>query len=326
MPPSRGALFDAAADWARRRGLDTLWGPKGFLAIDGQGLLVEGFEHRAAVGVAYNYPYYGPLLEHVGFRPALDFLSCYMDRQANLPERYLAVAEKVRHRSGLRTAQFPSKRALRAMIPRVAAAYNGAFSEVQGFVPLTEREALAVADRILAIADPTMIKVLLHGDDVAGFVIAYPDLAAAVQRCRGRLWPTGWAHLLREFKRTPWLNFNGIAILPQYRGVGGNALLYAELYASLIGRTQFQYAELVQVQETNTRMVKELEALQVRPFKRHRIYRLALGLRSTPGADKEATRWRPRAQFPSTARLRAASAGPGTYMTSATPPTLRSSC
>ena len=120
------------------------------------------------------------------------------------------------------------------------------------------------------------IKVLLHGDDVAGFVIAYPDLAAAVQRCRGRLWPTGWVHLLREFKRTPWLNFNGIAILPQYRGVGGNALLYAELYASLIGRTQFQYAELVQVQETNTRMVKELEALRVRPFKRHRIYRLAL--------------------------------------------------
>jgi hypothetical protein len=81
---------------------------------------------------------------------------------------------------------------------------------------------------------------------------------------------------MREFKRTQWLNFNGGAILEPYRGLGGNALMYAELYHTLIRRDQYQYADLVQVQETNTRMIRELQALEVKPYKKHRIYRRSL--------------------------------------------------
>ena len=266
------ALFDAAFDWAGARGLDLMWGPKGFMAADGQGMLVEGFDYRPALGIAYNYPYYGELMEYAGFKKQLDFVSCYLDRQMSLPVRFLRVAEKVRRRRGFRTVRFRTKAELRAMVPRVVAAYNSAFVEVQGFVPVTEAEGKAIGERILAVADPTLIKILMKEDEIVGFVIAYPDLSAAIQRCRGRLWPTGWYHLMREFKRTRWLNFNGGAILEPHRGLGGNALMYAELYDTLIGRSQYQYADLVQVQETNTRMIQELAALEVRPYKRHRIY------------------------------------------------------
>ncbi len=271
------ALFDAAFDWARHRGLELMWGPKGFLAIDGQGILVEGYEHRPALGIPYNYPYYDELLQDAGFERQLDFISCYMDRQMTLlPERFLAVAQKVERRRGFRAVRFRTKAELQAMIPRVTATYNNAFVQVQGYTPISEAEAEAIGKRILSIADPTMITLLIKGDEVVGFVLAYPDISAALQRCRGRLWPTGWIHLAREFKRTPWLNFNGIAILDSYRGLGGNAVLYAQLYHTLAGRTQFQYAELVQVQETNSRMIRELEAMQVRPYKKHRVYRRTL--------------------------------------------------
>ena len=90
------------------------------------------------------------------------------------------------------------------------------------------------------------------------------------------MWPWGWFHLLREFKRTQWLNLNGIAILERYRGLGGNALLYAELYHTLIDNHQFLYGDLVQVQETNARMVRELEAVGVKPYKKHRVYSRSL--------------------------------------------------
>ena len=126
------ALFDAAFDWARGRGLDMMWGPKGFMAADGQGLLVEGFEHRPALGIAYNFPYYGELMEDAGFEKQLDFVSCYLDRQMSIPSRFLEVAEKVKRRRGFRTVRFRTKSQLRAMIPRVAAAYNESFVEVQG--------------------------------------------------------------------------------------------------------------------------------------------------------------------------------------------------
>jgi hypothetical protein len=270
------AIFDAAFDWARGRGLELIWGPKGFMAADGQGLLIEGFEHRPALGIAYNYPYYSELVEDAGFKKQLDFVSCYLDRQMSIPSRFLEVAEKVKKRRGFRTVRFRTKAELRAMVPRVTAAYNSAFVKVQGYVPITEAEAKAIGDRILAVADPALITLLMKGDEIVGFVLAYPDLSVAIQRCRGRLWPTGWYHLLRESKRTRWLNFNGAAILETHRGLGGNALLYAELYHTLIGRAQYQYADLVQVQETNTRMIQELEALEVKPYKKHRLYRRSL--------------------------------------------------
>ena len=52
------ALFEAAFAWARGRGLNEILGPKGFTALDGMGLLVKGFEHRPALGIPYNLPYY----------------------------------------------------------------------------------------------------------------------------------------------------------------------------------------------------------------------------------------------------------------------------
>lgn len=50
------ALFEAAFDWARARGLEDMLGPKGFTVLDGFGLLIQGFEHRPAFGLPYNPP------------------------------------------------------------------------------------------------------------------------------------------------------------------------------------------------------------------------------------------------------------------------------
>ena len=62
------SLFEAGLDWARSNGLDRIYGPKGFTALDGMGLLVRGFEHRPALGIPYNPPYYPALVEAAGFQ------------------------------------------------------------------------------------------------------------------------------------------------------------------------------------------------------------------------------------------------------------------
>ena len=50
---------------------------------------------------------------------------------------------------------------------------------------------------------------------------------------------------MREFKRTEWVNVNGIGLLPEHRGVGANAVLYTEMAKSVQsyreqGYTRFQ--------------------------------------------------------------------------------------
>ena len=57
------ALLAAAFDWARSRGLEQISGPEGFAAGDSLGALVEGFEHRPAMGISYNLPYYDAFLK-----------------------------------------------------------------------------------------------------------------------------------------------------------------------------------------------------------------------------------------------------------------------
>jgi hypothetical protein len=269
-------LFDAAFDWARARGLRRIWGPRGFTALDGKGLLVEGFQHRPAMGIAYNPPYYDTLLRDAGFENTLELISAYFDREKDVNLRFLRVAEKVKKRRGLRSVNFKSKDELRAIIPKIAALYNETFVEIKGYVPLTEAEAKIVGERIISVADPSLIKMVMKDDEIVGFALAYPDVSAAIQRCRGRLWPFGWAQLAREFKKTEWVNLNGGGILEEYRGLGGDALMYAEFYNVLIDHPQYRYGDMVQVQVTNDRMIKELETIGGEIYKRHRVYERAL--------------------------------------------------
>ena len=53
-----------------------------------------------------------------------------------------------------------------------------------------------MAQQIIWFADPRLIKLIFKDDELAGFLFAYPDVSAAIQRTGGRLWPLGWVDLL----------------------------------------------------------------------------------------------------------------------------------
>src|SRR5258708_5526305 len=90
------ALFQAAAAWARQRGLDTLVGPKGLSPFDGYGILIEGYEQRQMMTMTnYNFSYYKTLIEAVGFEKEVDFVSCYLPADAfKIPERVERIAQR----------------------------------------------------------------------------------------------------------------------------------------------------------------------------------------------------------------------------------------
>jgi GNAT superfamily N-acetyltransferase len=267
------ALFDRAFEWARQRGLDKIIGPKGMGVFDGMGMLVEGFEHRAAMTMMlYNPPYYPRFAEAAGFQKEVDFVSCYLSAEDfTLPERVHRIADKVKERGNLRVVTFPSKRELRAIAPKLGKTYNDAFVDNWEYVPITDRELDMVIDDLLTVADPKLIKVIMHDDDVVGFLFAFPDLSAAIQRSRGRLFPLGFIDLLLEYRRTRWVILNGAGILPQYHGRGGNALLYSEMEKT-VKAAGFQHADLAQVAETAVQMRRDLENLGGKPYKTHRVY------------------------------------------------------
>jgi len=272
-PPVAEALFEHAFDWARSRGLNRMVGPKGFGALDGYGLLVEGFDHRRTMTMMkYNYPYYPQLIEALGFEKEVDFISCYLDPQTfRMPERVHRIAERVLWRGSFAVKRFANKRELRQWADRIGRAYNEAFVDNWEYYPLTEREIDFLVDNLMMVANPRLIKIITHDEDVAGFLFAFPDVSAALQRAGGRLFPFGIFHLLLGMRRTEWIALNGAGILPKFQGRGGNALLYSEMEHT-VRDFGFQHAELVQVAETAEQMRNDLQNLGAEPYKNHRVY------------------------------------------------------
>lgn len=267
------ALFDCVFEWARQRGLDTIVGPKGFGVLDGYGVLVEGFEHRQMMTMMnYNYPYYVSLVEAAGFTKEVDFVSNYISANTfRLPERVHRIADRVRERGSLQIIRFRNKRELVAWSGRIGAAYNRAFVNNWEYVPLTEREIKFLVDNLMVIADPRLIKIIAHGDDVVGFLFAFPDVSAALQRARGHLFPFGLVDLLLEMRRTKWVALNGAGILPEFQGRGGNTLMYSEMEKTM-SEFHFLHADLTQVAESAVQMRRDLENIGSKSYKNHRVY------------------------------------------------------
>lgn len=269
------ALFDAALSWARARGAAAMIGPKGLIGSDGGGVLVEGFEHRPVVSTSYNFPYYDALLREVGLEKDRDFFSARVACGQDLPERFYQAADRVRQRRGLRVQSFHSRREMRPWVPRAVDAHSRAFSRNYTYYPPTPDEVALIVNTLFRIADPRLIKLVLKGEEIVGVVLGLPDVAAGLQRARGQLWPLGWFHILREQRRTPRALLPALGFLPDYQGLGGNALLYTEL-AKMLLRSHYRSVELVQVDERNMSSLREISILGTDFYKTHRQYRRAV--------------------------------------------------
>jgi hypothetical protein len=268
------ALFNVVFDWAKKRGLNRVIGPKGMGPLDGYGILVLGHEHRQTMTMLnYNYPYYEQLVEAQGFEKEVDFVSCYLPADKfNIPERVARIALRALERGGLQVKRFRNKKELLEWAPRIGEAYNKAFIHNWEYFPFTPREIQFVVDNIMTVADHRLIKIITHGDEVVGFLFAFHDVSAALQRAKGKLFPFGLIDLLLEMRRTNTVSVNGIGILPEFQGHGGNAILYYEMGQTLFNFNQFTHVEMTQVAETTEQMRADLKNLSGVEYKNNRVY------------------------------------------------------
>jgi hypothetical protein len=276
-------LFQAAIVWAKSKGLNKILGPKGFTALDGFGLLVNGFDHRPAMGIPYNHPYYSDLLEAIGFTTASESVSGYLDANMKFPVRIHELSQRIQKRRGLSIVRFTKRKDLKTLIPQLKDLYNGALKGTEGGTPLTDDDVKGLSAQLLWFADPALIKIVQKTDhlnpdykQMVGFLLAYPDISVSLQRNKGRLFPFGWLSILIDLKKTDWININGAGLIEEYQGLGGTALLFSEMEKSVHESGQFHHADIVQIGLENEKMKREMENFGIKFYKTHRVYQLAL--------------------------------------------------
>jgi hypothetical protein len=160
---------------------------------------------------------------------------------------------------------------------RIGKAYNDSFVDNWEYFPLSQREIDFVVENIMMVADYHLIKIIVHDEDVVGFLFAFPDVSGALQRSRGKLHPLSLLDLLLDMKRTNGVSVNGMGILPEHQGHGGNAILYSEMGHTLLDFRRFKHIEMTQVAETTEQMRADLKNLNGVEYKNHRVYRKEIG-------------------------------------------------
>lgn len=265
-------LFSRGFDWAKSQGLNQILGPKGFTVLDGFGMLVKGFEHQPAFGQPYNPDYYPEMVESLGFTKVKDIFTGRIDRDTRFPEKIIKGAKLVEKRRGFSAPEIKSKAELKSVLNDFKRLYNESLAGPAGNPPLTNEDMEIMVSQLLWIADPRLVKLIYKEGQAVGWVLAYPDIGAALQRTKGRLFPFGWLQILLESKRTHWIDLNGIGIMEEYQRLGGTAILFNEVYKSVMAHDQYTYAELLQLREENINILLEMSNFDIEFHKTHRLY------------------------------------------------------
>jgi hypothetical protein len=266
-------LFAAGFAWAKKRGRQHIIGPRGLIGSEAGGVLIEGFEHPAVMEVPYNFDYYHKLVSQAGFKKVTDHLSGTLEvAKAHFPERVELVAERVMQKRGFTSHSFKTVEEIMPWVEGIKKAHRVSFVNNHEYYPPSDQEYDAIIKNLLTVADPRLIKIISKGDEVVAFLLAYPDLSNGFRRAKGNLYPFGWLHLLYEKKHSKVMLANALAIIPEYRGLGSNALMYVALKDAVLAGG-YERIEGVMVNETNIASKAENETLGMRWYKRHRHYR-----------------------------------------------------
>jgi GNAT superfamily N-acetyltransferase len=279
-PEIARALLDAAAAFARGRGMKTLSGPVNLSTNHDCGALVEGFEFPPAMMMPYNFRYYGALLEGWGLRKMKDLYAYDLPTVVAPPEKVVRVAERLRESENVRVRPLDVGH-LPEEIRRLKSIYNAMLDRNWLFLPMNEEEFDSITARLrpLVRVRPELCLIAeVKGEPVA-FSLTLPDSNRAIRAANGQLtrwgFPVGLVRMAwaaRDIERLRVLLFG---IKPGYRRRGLDALLYLETLRAA-RRLGYDGAELGWTTEDNELMNRAIESMGARRYKTYRIYEKVL--------------------------------------------------
>jgi hypothetical protein len=272
------ALFGAAQDWMRQRGVQRTLGPMNPTTNDECGLLIEGFDSPPVFMMTYNPRYYIAQVEAVGFRKAKDLLAFHMDLATIPMDRLLRIGRKVTSRNPDLRLRPVRRKTLAQDILKVKEVYNAAWQANWGFVPMTDAEVDFMAARLKPLLMEGLVWLAEAGTEPVGFLLALPDYNVPLQPLKGKLLTprvVGFLPYLLGWKCPPRTRVLTLGVKEKYRSKGlETAMLVEGLKTGFDAGVR--ESEASWILEDNVMMCRMLEAIGGRPYKRYRIYEKAL--------------------------------------------------
>lgn len=269
------ALFKAVENWGKSKGMDTIIGPLGFSDMDHEGMLIEGFNEVGTMATIYNYPYYVDHMVRMGFEKEIDWVEYRMIVPEALPEKYARVAQIVKNKYHLRSVPLTSRKTVKEKYGKpLFKLINEAYDNLYGFSPLTDKQIDYYVDQYLGLIRLDCVSVIVdENDEIVAVGISMPSLSEGLIKSRGKLFPTGWVHLLKALKgKTDVVDLLLVAVKPEYQNKGVNALIFADLVPAFIS-AGYKAAESNPELEGNESVQKQWEYFERRQHRKRRAWR-----------------------------------------------------
>ena len=266
-------LFDTASDWVKKENLDAILGPTNFSTNDTAGVLVEGFDRPPVIMLTYNKPYYITFLERYGFEKQMDMLAYHVTEET-VNKKSVRIANMIGERLKKRGVEVRpvNMKKFKQEVNAIREIYKGAWDKNWGFVPPTEAEFNHIAEGLKMVIDPDFGLIAEHEGKAVGFALAIPDMNIIIRTIKkGRLLPTGIFKLLFQKKKIKRLRIILLGVLEDYRKMGIEGIFYAKIISRGIEKG-YNEAEASWILDNNEMMKKGVEGVNMKAYKRYRIY------------------------------------------------------
>jgi GNAT superfamily N-acetyltransferase len=271
------ALLDTVAAWGKERGMTTMQGPMGFVDLDAEGLLIEGFDQLSTMATIYNYPYYQAHLEQYGLEKDNDWVEFKINIPDAIPDKMKRIADLISRKYGLHVKKLKDMKEVKEgnYGQKIFNLINDEYSHLYGYSRMSQKQIDQYVNMYLPILDLRMVTLIEDAEEnLVGVGVSMPSLSKALQKAKGKMFPFGWWHLLKalRFNRPKTLDLMLVAVKQEYQNKGVNSLLFTDLiptYQAL----GFKDAESNPEMETNNKVQAQREYFDTTQHKRRRAYK-----------------------------------------------------
>ncbi len=270
-------LFDTAIAWLRSEAKADVVAPVQPGSREAYwGLLIDGFS-RPAFQDTYNPPYYQALFEGYGFEKDYDQETALIRKEWFKAERLASIASHSRTRYAYRSVAF-AWRERKKLAHDLCVIYNQAWQVHSHFKPLSEEEVLRSMEAMKPVLLPQLIRFAYLGEEPVGFFVSLRDLNPLIQGLGTQqgLWFKTRLALRLAFGKTKRMRAILFGVVPEHQNKGVESILINDYFNEAKAIPGLEELELSWVGDFNPRMLRLLEGIGAKAYKRHRTFHLRI--------------------------------------------------
>ncbi|NLI10473.1 MAG: hypothetical protein GX447_06955 [Elusimicrobia bacterium] len=265
------ALFTAAENWLKEKGMDFVRGPANPSSNETWGMLYEGFDSPNVIMMPYNFPYYNELVKQAGYSKDKDLLAFKWLTSNGFPERFSKITDRVLRDSSVKVNLVNIEK-IDSEIDKLKEIYNKAWEKNWGFVPMTQAEIERMAADLKPLLKPDYLFFASVKEDPAAFCLMLPDFNIPLKSLNGsfnliNIWPFLWK-MFFSLKSGRML---ALGVKSEYRNRGLELLMIKQAIESA-AKMGWYWGELSWTLEDNDKINSVIKAVGGFVYKKYRIY------------------------------------------------------